>query len=195
MGKLSFCRHLFPFSISAIEKCKTWFPLPFQHAVQLNQAFCQYFPDFDWIIPGCPFMSLSINIGPHAVCEKHLDLANLVAGICLIFVFGHFDYKTSGHLILHHANVIWEGPSGTVFFILSAVFPHQNIALLAGEDRCVMTLYTQAGLFRFRDQGFQTAAHCPTLPHDLAGIDRFLTADQLQAHWREQLAQARAQHH
>ncbi|KZT32854.1 hypothetical protein SISSUDRAFT_972879, partial [Sistotremastrum suecicum HHB10207 ss-3] len=135
---------------------RTWFPKVWDHNVQLSKDLIPRYPYLDYIMKECPFMAMSINIGPNAVCHKHIDIANLVSGICIILVFGKFKSRRGGHLVLHEAEVIWEGPSGTIFLIPSALIHHSNLALLAGEDRCVITLYSQAGLYRFRDQNYQT---------------------------------------
>ncbi|KZS96590.1 hypothetical protein SISNIDRAFT_400762, partial [Sistotremastrum niveocremeum HHB9708] len=132
------------------------FPLIFHHSVELNQDYSTRIPGHDYLAPECPFMSISINVGPNAVCRPHVDMTNLAFGLCIIFVFGRFDATLSGHLVLCEAKIILEGPSGTVFFIPSGSIHHLNTALRFSHTRCVMTLYTQAGLFRFRDQGFKT---------------------------------------
>ncbi|KZS86370.1 hypothetical protein SISNIDRAFT_420978 [Sistotremastrum niveocremeum HHB9708] len=133
---------------------QTWFPEIWASYVDLHQAYCQRYPHLHLIAPRCPFTAISLNIGPRAVCHRHLDFLNTIAGMCLIFVFGRFSAEQSAHLILFEATVLMEAPHGCIIFLPSAALSHGNIDLLFGETRNVFTLYLPGGLFRFRDHGF-----------------------------------------
>ncbi|KZT31854.1 hypothetical protein SISSUDRAFT_974765, partial [Sistotremastrum suecicum HHB10207 ss-3] len=138
---------------------KNWFPKIWSHYVELHQEMCKENPDMDIIAQHCPFFGMSQNFGPEAVSVCHVDTKNLVSGLCLIFVFGLFDFKKGGHLVLHEAELILEAPHGSILIIPSAALTHENIALLLGagkEERYVFTMYSAGGLFRYRDHGWKS---------------------------------------
>ncbi|KZT31962.1 hypothetical protein SISSUDRAFT_994535, partial [Sistotremastrum suecicum HHB10207 ss-3] len=105
---------------------KNWFPKIWCHYVELHQEMCKKNPDMDIIAQHCPFFAMSQNFGPEAVSVCHIDTKNLVSGLCLIFVFGLFDFKKGGHLVLHEAELILEAPHGSILIIPSAAVTHEN---------------------------------------------------------------------
>lgn len=50
-----------------------------------------------------------------------------------------------------------EFPPGSTIIIPSAALRHSNAAIQQGETRYSFTQYTAGGLFRWVDQGYQTA--------------------------------------
>lgn len=103
-----------------------------------------------------PFASATVNFGPQTICWDHLDLKNLAAGLCVIAVFGDFDHKLGGHLILHELKLVVEMQPGDAIFIPSAVITHANIPIARGETRQSLVLYSAGGLFRWTAAGKKT---------------------------------------
>lgn len=128
---------------------KTWFPNHFDlyTELQVRLDIKQYL--FSFIFDDSPFCGTSFNAGPVAVARYHLDMKNLVTGICAIGVFGKFNHKTSGHIILKEAKVILEVMDGDLVVIPSAAVNHRNSGLREGEWRSSIVQYTNGGLFRW----------------------------------------------
>lgn len=90
-------------------------------------------------------------------------MKNLVAGICLIGVLGHFDHTRSGQLVLKDAKLIIELMSGDIVIIPSGAITHYNIPirrsgvihpltqepLIGDEWRSSIVQYTAGGLLRW----------------------------------------------
>ncbi|KZS86682.1 hypothetical protein SISNIDRAFT_420624 [Sistotremastrum niveocremeum HHB9708] len=176
---------------------KTWFPHIWASYVELHQDYCKWNPKLHLIAPQCPFTAVSLNIGPYAVCHRHVDFLNTVAGMCLVFVFGEFSAKQSAHLILFEAELLMEAPHGSIIFLPSAALSHGNINLLFGDSRFVLTMYLPGGLFRFRDCGFRTKTEMqasngsvPPVSRKVweEGLSRFLTVEEVIHHWEKEKA-------
>ena len=108
------------------------------------------------ILRDSPFMGFSINIGPHAVATLHRDSSNMLNGPCAIGVFGTFDGKRSGHVILHEAKTIIEVIPGDVIIILSSTITHENVPLCdedKNKKRHSFVHYTAGGLFQWMWDG------------------------------------------
>lgn len=106
--------------------------------------------------PNSPFASTTINFGPHTVGYDHVDAQNLPFGWCVIDVFGKFDPKKGGHLVLWDLGITIEFPPGAAIFIPSALLVHSNAEIFQGEERYSMTSYSAGGLFRWVWNGCQT---------------------------------------
>ncbi len=103
---------------------------------------------FHDIFPDSPFCGTTFNLGPKTSTVIHRDSRNFIGGLCAIIVLGHFNHKTSGHIILHDIRTIIEVRAGDVVFIPSACIAHSNSSLKPHEDRCSIVQYTAGGLFR-----------------------------------------------
>ena len=112
------------------------------------------------------FLSHTYNIGPQAEAKPHRDDKNLICGICAIGVFGRFNHRLAGHLILHEAKLVIELKPGDVIFIPSAAITHSNSPLRFGDIRMSHVQYTAGALFRYKAQGDVTQKNMP--PEDLA---------------------------
>jgi hypothetical protein len=100
----------------------------------------------------------SFNFGPQTVTHDHRDHANLAFGLCAITALGKFNWKQGGHLVLWDMEVVIEFPPGATILLPSASLRHSNVDLRPGDTRMSFTQYSAGGLFRWVDQGFQTAA-------------------------------------
>ncbi len=91
------------------------------------------------------------------MCFPHLDFANLPFGFCAITALGDYDPTKGGHLILWECKLVIEFPPGSTILIPSAIITHSNVPIGAGEKRYSVTQYSAGALFRWVDNGFQTA--------------------------------------
>lgn len=73
-----------------------------------------------------PFHAMSINDGPRANAEDHRDSHNLIWGLCALGVFGNFNHKTHGQLILREARLVIELAPGDIFIFPSGGITHCN---------------------------------------------------------------------
>ena len=101
------------------------------------------------LFPGLQFASCTVNLGKASITDWHLDLKNLAFGVCALGIFGQFNYRRGGHLILKRAKVVVELARGDVVFFLSAIFPHKNAGIGVDETRRALVFYSQGSLFRW----------------------------------------------
>ncbi|KAH8101604.1 hypothetical protein BXZ70DRAFT_871029, partial [Cristinia sonorae] len=101
--------------------------------------------------PNCPFSAQSLNLSLQSLASPHVDLKNLVFGLCCIIPLGHFNGETSAQLVLVEPKVIVELRPGDVFFFPSACIRHYSASLAKPEQetRQCMIMYTAGGLFRW----------------------------------------------
>ncbi|KAF9025383.1 hypothetical protein BDP27DRAFT_1351787 [Rhodocollybia butyracea] len=62
-------------------------------------------------------------------CKPHVDWKNLAFGVCMIFVYGHFDHREKCWLVIWEAGIALELPPGAFLFYPSSLFLHFNIDL------------------------------------------------------------------
>ncbi len=113
-------------------------------------------PELELPVFGSIFSTISINLAPQVVAEKHKDFKNLAYGFCNICAQGSFNPKQGGHLVLWELKLLIEFPPGSHMNILSAIFSHSNTSLQAGETRFSIIQYSAGGLFRWVQYGFRT---------------------------------------
>lgn len=118
----------------------------FEHDCQLRRPF------------NSVFTAATYNLGPQSVCRPHLDFANLAFGLCAITALGNFDPTQGGHLVLWDCRLVIEFPPGSTILIPSAMVTHSNVPISSHETRYSFTQYAAGALFRWVDQGFQSAA-------------------------------------
>ncbi|KAJ7071764.1 hypothetical protein B0H15DRAFT_957558 [Mycena belliarum] len=105
---------------------------------------------------GSVFAACTFNFGPHAICARHLDFANLAWGWCAITALGCFDADLGGHLILWELRLVVRFPAGATILLPSALVQHSNIPIRTHEYRASFTQYTAGGLFRWVRNAFRT---------------------------------------
>ena len=70
---------------------------------------------------------------------------------------GDYDYTKGGHLVLWDLKLVIEFPPGATILIPSSAIHHSNTRVQQGERRYSFTQYSAGGLFRWADNGYQTA--------------------------------------
>ncbi|KZW02390.1 hypothetical protein EXIGLDRAFT_601924, partial [Exidia glandulosa HHB12029] len=108
--------------------------------------------------PDVPFFDSTTNTGKKVVTPMHVDFKNAIFGMCIIAVFGRFNYRTHGLLVLKELKLMLQLKPGDIAFIPSALLTHGNTELAEDDIRRSWTLFNGGGLFRFRDAGFATVA-------------------------------------
>ncbi|KAF8077782.1 hypothetical protein FPV67DRAFT_1662574 [Lyophyllum atratum] len=82
-----------------------------------------------------PFWSFCVNAPRyhHGIqrvhCGPHVDALNLAIGICVVFVYGHFNDKELSWLVIWEAGVVIQLPAGCFLMYPSSLFFHFNIDL------------------------------------------------------------------
>ncbi|KAL0059716.1 hypothetical protein AAF712_013512 [Marasmius tenuissimus] len=64
---------------------------------------------------------------PRVFCKPHIDFKNLALGVCMIFVYGHFDHKRKCWLVIWEAGIALELPMGIFVLYPSSLFLHFNV--------------------------------------------------------------------
>ncbi|THU76536.1 hypothetical protein K435DRAFT_605160, partial [Dendrothele bispora CBS 962.96] len=62
-------------------------------------------------------------------CKPHIDAKNVALGLCMIFVYGHFDHSQKCWLVIWEAGIALELPPGVFLLYPSSLFIHFNIDL------------------------------------------------------------------
>lgn len=138
---------------------KTWAPRLYQYyGIKLDQLY-QKTPGLEPNFTNSIWTAATFNFGPQTVTFKHKDSANLAFGLCAVTALGQFNPKQGGHLILWDMELVIEFPPGATILIPSAILAHSNVSVQPGDVRMSFTQYCAGGLFRWVDQGFQTAAN------------------------------------
>ena len=106
--------------------------------------------------PKTPWAAAALNFGPQTVCFKHADYGNLAFGWCCITALGDYDYTKGGHLVLWDLKLVIEFPPGATILIPSSAIHHSNTRIQTGEHRYSFTQYSSGGIFRWRNNGFET---------------------------------------
>ncbi|KAJ3925918.1 MAG: hypothetical protein NXY57DRAFT_1043707, partial [Lentinula lateritia] len=62
-------------------------------------------------------------------CKPHVDWKNVAFGVCMIYVYGHFNHHEKCWLVIWEAGIAIEIPPGVFVFYPSSLFLHFNIDL------------------------------------------------------------------
>jgi hypothetical protein len=137
---------------------KAWAPKLYQYyETKLGQLYART-PSLETNFENSIWTAGTFNFGPQTVSLKHRDSANLAFGLCAVTALGQFDSKHGSHLVLWDMKLVIEFALGSTILIPSAILAHSNTLLQPGEVRMSFTQYCAGGLFRWVDQGFQTAS-------------------------------------
>ncbi|KAF9039512.1 hypothetical protein BDZ89DRAFT_1060957 [Hymenopellis radicata] len=60
-------------------------------------------------------------------CDPHVDFKNIALGICIVFVYGVFNFREKAWLVIWEAGVCLELPPGVFLLYPSSLFFHFNI--------------------------------------------------------------------
>ncbi|KAK7037413.1 hypothetical protein VNI00_011163 [Paramarasmius palmivorus] len=66
---------------------------------------------------------------PRVFCKPHVDHKNVALGVCMVFVYGHFDHREKCWLVIWEAGVALELPPGVFVIYPSSLFLHFNVDL------------------------------------------------------------------
>jgi len=134
-----------------------WAPDLYQYYVDHLRPLYAKYPRLKRNFLNSVFACATFNFGPTTCTFDHTDPGNLPFGWCAITALGKFDPTLGGHLVLWDLKLVIEFPPGCTILIPSAALRHSNTAIQQGETRYSFTQYTAGGLFRWVDQGYQTA--------------------------------------
>ncbi|KAJ3860035.1 hypothetical protein EV359DRAFT_85743 [Lentinula novae-zelandiae] len=62
-------------------------------------------------------------------CKPHVDWKNIAFGVCMIYVYGHFNHREKCWLVIWEAGIALEIPPGVFVFYPSSLFLHFNVDL------------------------------------------------------------------
>ncbi|KAJ3914221.1 hypothetical protein F5877DRAFT_83019 [Lentinula edodes] len=94
--------------------------------------------------------------GPLSFSPPHMDPDNRTSSWCADTNMGPFDPDKGGHLVLWDLGLIIRFPPGSTILFPSALITHSTIPIQAHETRYAMIQYSSGGLFRWRNNGFQS---------------------------------------
>ncbi|KAJ7241519.1 hypothetical protein B0H12DRAFT_1024123, partial [Mycena haematopus] len=151
-----------------------------QHYQATLQGLLAHHPELERPFSNSVFPTATFNLGPHVVCEEHLDMLNNPFGMCAVTSAGDFDHKRGGHLYLKQLKLVTEFPSGSSLLILSGACDHGNTRIAAGETRYSMTQYAAGALFRWAAYGYQPVRSLLAQP---GGAAKKLKVDAARATW------------
>ncbi|KAG9044754.1 hypothetical protein FS837_007578 [Tulasnella sp. UAMH 9824] len=141
---------------------QTWAPDIHRDYEGCHNAITSHDPSLNRVCPAesgvnLPFASLTANLGPQTVCEKHRDVKNRAnGGVCAVKTLGKYDWQRGGHIVLHELGLVVEMKPGDVLFFPSAVITHSTIPIFDSETRYSLVWYSAGGLFCWKDANFQT---------------------------------------
>ena len=100
-----------------------------------------------------PFACVAVN-SPPTICLPHRDSKNVMAGVCCIIPFGHFE-PTSARLVVGEIEVEIEVAAGVPIFIPSAIFTHWNTQLEGLGVRGSVVYWSGASLLQWAQLGYR----------------------------------------
>ncbi|KAJ3898134.1 hypothetical protein F5879DRAFT_910160 [Lentinula edodes] len=102
------------------------------------------------------FAATTFNLGPRSFSPPHMDPDNRASSWCADTNMGPFDPDKGGHLVLWDLGLVIRFPPGSTILFPSALITHSTIPIQAHESRYAIIQYSSGGLFRWRDNGFQS---------------------------------------
>ncbi|GAW01128.1 hypothetical protein LENED_002707 [Lentinula edodes] len=118
--------------------------------IQLKQ------PELRANFPNTAFAATTFNLGPLSFSPPHMDPDNRASSWCANTNTGPFDPDKGGHLVLWDLGLIIRFPPDSTILFPSALITHSTIPIQAHETRYAMIQYSSGGLFRWRNNGFQS---------------------------------------
>ncbi|KAL0568764.1 hypothetical protein V5O48_013215 [Marasmius crinis-equi] len=103
---------------------------------------------------------------PRVQCKPHVDFKNIALGVCMIFIYGHFNHSETCWLVAWEAGVAFELPPGVFLLYPSSLFLHFNIDV-ANLDFVV----TKDGKTPTRSESEPLCASCPNFDPEQHGDD------------------------
>ncbi|KAL5526826.1 hypothetical protein ACEPAF_8552 [Sanghuangporus sanghuang] len=139
---------------------KTWFPLISELYEREKRCTASHNSITASVLLKSQFFSMALNLGGEVATCWHRDAKNLFFGLCCVGVFGCFDWRNSGQLMLKEVKVIIELRPGDVVLFPSAALTHRNAPIANNSSRRSVVLFTAGVNFQHIAQGHKTAG-CP----------------------------------
>ncbi|KAK7030912.1 hypothetical protein VNI00_013858 [Paramarasmius palmivorus] len=76
---------------------------------------------FNWCLNGV------VSGVPRVHCEPHVDFKNVALGVCMVYVYGHFNHREKCWLVIWEAGIALELPPGVFVIYPSSLFLHFNV--------------------------------------------------------------------
>ncbi|KAK7051198.1 hypothetical protein VNI00_004698 [Paramarasmius palmivorus] len=76
---------------------------------------------FNWCLNGV------VSGIPRVHCEPHVDFKNVALGVCMVYIYGHFNHQEKCWLVIWEAGVALELPPGVFVIYPSSLFLHFNV--------------------------------------------------------------------
>ncbi|KAJ3915738.1 hypothetical protein F5877DRAFT_47997 [Lentinula edodes] len=121
-----------------------------------NEEIQRKQPELRPNFPNTAFAATTFNLGPRSFSPPHMDPENRASSWCADTNMGPFNPDKGGHLVLWDLGLIVRFPPGSTILFPSALITHSTIPIQAHESRYAIIQYSSGGLFRWRDNGFQS---------------------------------------
>ncbi|KAJ3913417.1 hypothetical protein F5877DRAFT_83825 [Lentinula edodes] len=121
-----------------------------------HRELLQKQPELRSTFPKTSFAAVTFNLGPQSYSPPHMDPDNRASGWCIDTPMGPFDPDKGGHLVLWDLGLVIRFPPGSSILFPSALITHSTIPIQPHETRYAMIQYSSGGIFRWRDNGFQS---------------------------------------
>ncbi|PBK83244.1 hypothetical protein ARMGADRAFT_945249, partial [Armillaria gallica] len=155
---------------------RSFFPEMYEDYATILDALCADNPHLHRNFIECVWAAATINFGPSAYTDCHMDFLNLVRGMCTLWALSNFNTKKGGHIIVWDLNPIIELSLGSCILLPSTLLEHSNLPIQEGEHCCSFIMYSVAGLFHWVENGMMSDSE-------------FLQGGEEQEHiWKEQHA-------
>ncbi|KAK7049896.1 hypothetical protein VNI00_005326 [Paramarasmius palmivorus] len=77
------------------------------------------------------FFNFCLNGTRHGIervhCKPHVDFKNVALGVCMVYVYGHFNHRERSWLVIWEAGIVLELPPGVFVLYPSSLFLHFNV--------------------------------------------------------------------
>ncbi|KAH7872081.1 uncharacterized protein C8R40DRAFT_1053391, partial [Lentinula edodes] len=121
-----------------------------------HHELLQKHPGLRNAFPHTSFAAVTFNLGPQSYSPPHMDPDNRASGWCVDTAMGPFDPDKGGQLVLWDLKLVIRFPPGSSILFPSALITHSTIPIQPHETRYAMIQYSSGGIFRWRDNGFQS---------------------------------------
>ncbi|KAH7871100.1 uncharacterized protein C8R40DRAFT_1055208 [Lentinula edodes] len=124
--------------------------------VDTNNELLRKQPELRANFPETAFAATTFNLGPLSFSPPHMDPDNRASSWCADTSMGPFNPDKGGHLVLWDIGLVIRFPPGSTILFPSALITHSTIPIQTHETRYAMVQYSSGGLFRWRENGFQS---------------------------------------
>ncbi|KAJ3822042.1 hypothetical protein F5880DRAFT_1484931 [Lentinula raphanica] len=128
----------------------------YKECMDMKSELLQKQPQLRTQFSSSPFAALTVNLGPQSWSPPHMDADNSVFSWCADTALGSFDPDKGGQLVLWDLGLVIRFPPGSTILFPSALITHSTLPIQVHETRYAILQYSSGGLFRWRDNGFQS---------------------------------------